>query len=108
MNYIGICNTISTVIEQTGYFVLPFTVLLICACVVYFVRQEVFLSWTRLALWWIPLSMLLIFITPEYGGGLVNPIVKGPVAVFLSSLFIILSLLIVAYKYWRVSKRQTI
>ncbi len=45
--------------------------------------------------------MLLIFITPQYGGGLFNPIQKGGVAFALTALFLVISLVILGLKHFR-------
>lgn len=64
-------------------------------------RDEIYQMWFKFARWWVPVSMFLIFITPEYGGGLFNPIQKGSVAVGLSALFFLISLIIIAIQYFR-------
>jgi len=43
--------------------------------------------------------MFLVLVSPEYGNELL-PIVKGTVAFFTSLLFVLLSLLIIAWKYF--------
>ena len=71
------------------------------ALIIYFTHEEIYRSWFKFARWWIPLSMFLVLITPQYGGGLFNPIQKGSVAVATSALFVFISLVIITVKYLR-------
>ena len=83
---------------------IPVTAVFLAIVVFYWTREEVYQAWFRFLRWWIPLSVLLILVTPEYGGGLINPVSKGTVAVFLSALFVLISMIIITYKYWRPSR----
>src|SRR3989338_7740165 len=49
---------------------IPIITVFLVAVVFYWMREEVYQAWFRFLRWWIPLSMLLILVTPEYGGGL--------------------------------------
>lgn len=81
-----------------GFF--PVIPLFILSIITYKMRDEVYRTWLRFAQWWVPLSMVLIFVAPEYSGDWMFPIVKGTVAFFSSLLFIIISLLLIAWKYF--------
>jgi len=103
---IGICppydySYCSDVSNQLAELLIPFFVLLILVLGVYWAREGIYQSWFRFARWAIPLALLIIFITPEYGGGLFNPIQKGSVAFALTALFFIISVLIILIKYFR-------
>jgi hypothetical protein len=64
-------------------------------------REEVYQAWFRFARWWIPLSMVLILISPEYSGDWMYPITKGTVAFLTSGIFIVVSVLIIFVKLLR-------
>ena len=71
-------------------------------------REEVFRSWVRFAAWWVPLSMVLIFITPtEHGSfgipGLLDP---GFAAFVLSALFLIISFFFILWKWADVEDKK--
>ena len=77
-------------------------VMLITTFVVYFIRDEIFQLWLRFARWWIPLSVLIIAITPTTGhdwalGGPTREIMSW----MMGGLFFFISLLIIAVKSWK-------
>jgi hypothetical protein len=65
-------------------------------------REEVFRSWLHFAYWWVPLSIILTLITPDGSGGWGIPNLISPeiVAITFSSLFAIISLIIIIWKYF--------
>ena len=67
----------------------------------YFMKEEVYRAWSRFALVWIPLSMLLIFLAPEYSTDWMYRIEKGSVALATSAIFAVVSLVIVGVKYFK-------
>lgn len=76
--------------------------------VTYWMREGVYQSWFRFARWWIPLSMLLILIMPsDTGGGGFGPqlsLGKGDVALATSFLFALISVTLIAYKFFTLRK----
>ena len=66
----------------------------------YWMREEIYRSWFRFARWWIPLSMVLIFLAPEYSGDWMYPIEKGTVAFFTSLVFVIVSIIVIIVRYF--------
>ena len=71
--------------------------------ITYKMREEVFRAWLRFAYWWIPVSLVFIYLAGGWsGGGFGIPAVLDQefVAIILASLFAIISLLIIAYKYF--------
>ncbi len=86
-------------------FVLSITLLFV-SFLVTFVSHVVFNSWLRFAAWWIPLSIILIVITPETGNSWMPLyfIGKGTVTVLMASLFTIISLILIAWKTFAVRK----
>lgn len=93
----SICQDISNQIAEILFPLIPIVLL---SLITYWTRDSVYQAWFRFARWWVPLSMLLILITPEYGGGLFNPIEKGSVAFVSSAFFFLISLVIIAWKYF--------
>jgi len=87
-----------------GFF--PVIPLFILSLITYKMRDEMYRAWLRFAQWWIPFSMVFIFLAPEYSGDWMFPIVKGTVAFFSSLLFVIISLLLIIWKYIA-SRRET-
>ncbi|HEY4478786.1 MAG TPA: hypothetical protein VI981_00260 [Candidatus Paceibacterota bacterium] len=83
---------------------------LVCSVVLYFMRSGVFYSWVKFTLWWVPLSVILIAITPEYGGsgldGGIPSFGREVVIWFMAGGFFVLSLLIIAWKSFRLRKKE--
>jgi hypothetical protein len=72
------------------------------AIVTGFMREAIFRAWFKFARWWIPLSVFLALITPDGGGGGFGPgigVGKGDVALLMSVIFIITSLVIIVRAY---------
>ena len=86
---------------------LPIFPLFILSLITYKMREEVFRAWLKFSYVWIPLTMFAILISPEYGNALL-PIEKGTVGAFFSLLYIIISLLIIAYKYFTLKSKHIV
>lgn len=71
--------------------------LFLFSLITYKLPERVYRTWSRFALWWIPLSMLLILVVPSYDGSLV-PVDKGRTALATSLFFLIISLTIVTVR----------
>ena len=78
----------------------PILPLFLLSLITYKMWDEVYRAWLRFAQWWIPLSMILISLAPQYASDWMFPIEKGTVAFFSSLLFIIISLLLIIWKYF--------
>lgn len=64
-------------------------------------RDEVFRSWLRFVYWWVPLSILFILLDTGGGGGFLFSFDQGEFAALLTiPLFILISLIIIAWKYF--------
>ncbi len=83
----------------------PIIVFFLFALLTYLNRDNTYRSWFKFARWWIPLSMIAIFLAPEYSNDWVLPIEKGVVALFACGAFAIISTLIVLYSLF--SKKTT-
>ncbi|MDD3531398.1 MAG: hypothetical protein PHV99_02305 [Candidatus Pacebacteria bacterium] len=71
-------------------------------------REDVYRTWARFAIGWIPVSMVLIFLSPEYAtsfGIALYPITKGTVAFASSLFFVIISLILIFWRY-SISRRK--
>lgn len=79
--------------------------LLFLAILVQFFRQEIFVAWRNFAIAWVPLTLLLIFITNDSTGPLPVPD-KETISMACSVLFILVSLSILVYKFYRFRGKQ--
>ena len=71
----------------------------------YKMKDDVYNIWIKFVYIWIPLTIIMSFITPEYGkGGFLFPIERGGVSYFLSLLFFIISIIIISVKYFSAKK----
>lgn len=77
----------------------PIIPLFILSLITYKMRGEVYSAWLKFTYVWIPLTMFMILIAPEYGNAFL-PIEKGTVAGFFSLLYILISLIIIIWKYF--------
>lgn len=79
------------------FYIFPFIFLF--SLVTYFLKEEIFRIWSKFMYVWLPLSMLLVLIIPGGGGNGAFPslIDKQLVAILMSSLFVIISFIIVLF-----------
>lgn len=69
--------------------------------ITYFVREEVFRAWLRFAYWWIPLSLVMIYLAAGNSGGgfgMPNILDQEFVALIFSGLFALISLILISIK----------
>ena len=78
----------------------PLAPVFLFSLITYPLREETFRSWLRFAKWWVPMSMLLVLITPDgQGGGYMPSLIDKQVVAFLTSVvFIIISTVIIVYR----------
>lgn len=84
---------------------LPIFPLFFFSLITYFMREEIFRPWIRFAMWWVPISMFLILITPNNNGGGFGPQLSfggGDTAVLASGIFVLISLAIVIYGIFKI------
>ena len=79
----------------TYFFV--FLLIFFISLITYKMRDEIFLSWLKFTYVWVPLTIVLTFLAPEYGNSLL-PIEKGSVSFVMSFLFLLISLIIIISK----------
>lgn len=89
-------------LEDIGFilFYCAFSVLVI-SILTYKIHDEVFRVWVSFVKWGVPLQIFLALIFPIGGGGYLISIDKQFVAIILSGLFVIISLLIVLIAWFR-------
>ena len=72
-----------------------------------FTKEAVFSSWKKFGIWYIPLAALLIFLAPSSSGGSFGfsmGIDREGVTMFISAVFLIVSILIIVVKSWKLRK----
>ena len=88
-------------------FVFPFVFLF--SLITYFFLEPVFRGWINFTKWWVPLQMILVILTPESAANpLVNIVDKQSVAILLSGIFVVISLIIVVWKWSSAHRRSTV
>jgi hypothetical protein len=94
--------------ESVGFIVtlLMYTIpVFIFSLLTYFLREETFRTWLRLTSWFIPVSMILVLVSSNRdipGGGNLIPSASPQdlVGVFTWGLYILVSLVIIIWKYF--------
>ena len=86
--------------------------LLFLSGILVFVRDEVFGSWHKFFIIWVGISLVAFFLAPRYDIGSLSPLHiasdKETVGVWMASLFLILSLILIAWKSWRLRGKQRV
>ncbi len=71
----------------------------------YKLPDDIYAPWFKFARWWVPLSMFLILISPQYSTNFMDPIEKGSVAFAMSAIFLVASIGIIVVKYFATRKK---
>ena len=101
------CSTYWIQIRYLGETLLIFVPIFIFSSINYFMSENIFRAWLKLLIIWLPMTLLLVIVTPEYNQSIL-PIVKSTVAIFSSVIFSFFSLGIIIWKYFsKQSKRST-
>lgn len=87
----------------TCEFFLP---LFLLSLVVYKMRDEIFAAWINFAKWWVPLSVLAVFVAPTYSHDWMFPLDKGRVSLGMSILFLLISLILITWKWFTLRKTK--
>lgn len=73
--------------------------------ILFFLSDNIFMKWFKFSLGWVFLSLFFIFITPEYSGGWVSFTPdREQVSIWMSSLFFIISLVLITF--WSLRERK--
>ena len=86
---------------------IPIIPLFLFSLITYFMRDDVYRVWARFSYIWVPISMVLIFLAPEYSSSFIYPITKGSVAFISSLLFTLISLILIIWKYFATRRSNT-
>lgn len=70
-----------------------------------FFDDKIYKLWSKFTYAWIPLSLVLIFLIPEYSNTLL-PIERDTVSLTMSVLFFIISLAIITFKFLSLRKKS--
>jgi hypothetical protein len=91
-----------------GILILFFIPLFLFSLITYPMRDVVFQRWFRFARWWIPLSMVLILITPNpHGSWLTINLISKPLTTAVTlALFVLISTIIIVVTWWKHRKQQ--
>lgn len=84
--------------------ILLFLSLSITSFFLFFVDDAIFLKWLRLTIVWFVLAMIIILFVPVYSGGWganLNP-TKESVSIWMGTLFVIISLVLIAREKWKI------
>lgn len=110
----GLCNVNSGIEECTinynpyikSLFILSIS-LMVVTLFLFIISDRVFLKWLRFAIIWTILLSIAVILTPEYSSGWIplNPD-RQQIAIFLSSLFVILSLVKISWDSWKEKKQS--
>ena len=90
-------------LEFIGHELLIFFPIFLLSLITYFLREEVFRAWLRFAYVWMPLSLVVIYLSAGWTGGgfgIPNVLDQETVAIIFSGLFIIISPLLILWKYF--------
>lgn len=92
--------------EGVGMPMILFSFFLFLISLLLFIRQEVFHSWKKFAIVYLPVAAILLFIAAgESGGGIGFARIDGEIiSWFLSGIFLFISLLIICIKSWKLRK----
>jgi|SRR3989344_5186280 len=81
-----------------------FPLLFLFSVITYRMKEVVINRWLKFVYIWVPLTVILVFLAPEYDSSLL-PLEKGTVALTMSGLFVFISLLIILVSYLRKTKQ---
>lgn len=83
---------------------LIFIPLFLLSLITYKMRDEIFRTWMKFTYVWIPLTLILVFIAPEYQNSWLPIYEKGFVSFVMSFLFFLISLILILIKHISLKK----
>lgn len=96
------CNDGSIIAESVGLLALSLSLSLIfLSLITYWMKEQIFRAWIRFAYWWIPLTIIMTYLSSGSSGGgfgIPNVFDAGFVLFVFSFLFFVISLIIIIYK----------
>ncbi len=72
--------------------------------ILFFMRDEIFSTWLRFAMWWIPITIISILPAPSQSHDWMFHLDKGFVSFLMSVLFLFISIILIAYKHFTFKK----
>lgn len=87
--------------EYLAYSLIPLAAALPISLLSFYIKEETFYAWVRFAKWWIPLSVLVTLVSPVETGGWISLPIKGLIALTSSVLLVVVSLILIAYKSYK-------
>lgn len=90
------CLDISNQITETA---LPLVALFVFSLITYRLPDAVYKAWMKFAVVWVPLSILVVVLSPEYSTDFLYGIDKGGAAFLTSVIFVVISVVIIGYNY---------
>lgn len=98
-----LCKDIYTILVS---FLFMFPVVFIFSLITYFLKDEVFKTWSKFTYIWIPISIILTLITPGGSGSFFVSLWDPQMtAIVMSGLYFIISLIIVIFKVATIHKK---
>jgi len=68
-------------------------------------NEKIFRAWAHFMIWFVPVSILLIVVSPNTGGGFLYPSQREMLSILLPILFSVISFIIIAWKYFATRSR---
>lgn len=100
-NHLFVSRKLANLLLPTLFF---FSVALLAFSIItYKMREEVFRAWIHFAYWWIPISLVFIYLAGGWSGGgfgMPNVLDQEFVSIIFSAIFVIVSILIIIWKYF--------
>jgi len=99
LNHVDSINCMREVFDISMiFYIFPFVFLF--SLITYFLKEEIFKAWSTFTYFWVPVAMIFVFIMPSSSGGGFFPSLldKQLIAILMSGLYLIISLIIVIYK----------
>ncbi|MDP2665479.1 MAG: hypothetical protein Q8P23_02430 [bacterium] len=95
--------------ESAISLLLPLVFVAPLSSLLFLLREEVFRAWLRFAYWWIPVSLVFIYLAGGWSGGgfgIPNVLDQESVSIIFAGLFVVISLLLIIWKYFS-SRRKS-
>lgn len=105
----NIQGCLDSTISGIGEPLLIFSILLVIFFSIFlFLKKNIFNSWLRFAAWWVPLSIILIAITPETSNSWMPLyfIGKNTVTIIMAGFFAFVSLLLITLKSFQARNKK--
>ena len=78
-------------------------IIVLVSLILFFLKDEIFNSWLKFTKWYLPIAIILIVIFPSHAGFLSPD--RETITWLSAALFLIISLLIIGWKSWRLRGR---